>query len=103
MDTLTNDETALWHRYTGARGSFPFLDIGGRYVEVGQSVKPSVLQGLTAEQIANRLDNPSDPVAKAVDGSANVLTAAICRVTGNAPSAVCSASPVVAAGKALGG
>jgi hypothetical protein len=103
LDSIPASEASLWHRYTGQSGSFPFLYIAGRYVEIGQSVNPAVLKGLTAEEIASRLNNPSDPVAQAVDGTANVLTAAICSVTANAPVAVCSATGVVAAGKALGG
>jgi hypothetical protein len=101
LDKLTDADSALWLHYTG-RGSYPFLDIGGRYVEIGQTVDPAVLKGLSTTEIASRLNDPTDPVAKAVDGAANVLTAAICSVTSNAPSNVCTATGVTAAAKALG-
>jgi hypothetical protein len=103
LDSLPANETAIWHRYTGKQGSFPFLDIAGRYVEAGQTVDPAVLHGLTADEIASRMRNASDPVAKQIIGSANLLTAAICSATSDQPTAVCSAAGVVAAKKALSG
>lgn len=103
LDSLPANESAIWHRYTGNQGSFPFLDIAGRYVEAGQSVDPTLLKDLSAAQIASRLGDPSDPVAKEIIGSANLLTAAICAASGDQPTAVCSAGGVLAAKKALGG
>jgi hypothetical protein len=102
LDKASSAETSLWKKYTG-QGSFPFLDIGGHYVVTTPSYDPGLLKGLTAAQIAAQLADPTSPVAKAVDGAANVITAAICTVTGGAPTAVCSAAGVVAAGKRLGG
>ena len=40
--------------------------------------------------LADKLKDPNDPVAKAVDGAANVLTAAICHITQDQPASVCS-------------
>jgi hypothetical protein len=102
LDTISSANAALWHRYTG-QGSYPFLDIAGKYVEIGKTVDPALLGNLTADQIAQRLDTPSDPIAKAIDGQANVLTAAICQATNNAPAAVCTAPAVTVAAKALHG
>jgi hypothetical protein len=90
----------VWLRYTG-QGAYPFLDIAGKYVEVGKTVDPGLLTNLSADQIAQRMSDPADPVAKAIDGQANVLTAAICATTNNAPAAVCSAPAVTAAAKTL--
>jgi hypothetical protein len=61
-------------------GAVPFLDIGNRYILAGAQYDPQVLAGLSAAQIANQLSNPSSPVAQAIDGSANVIIAAIDRV-----------------------
>jgi hypothetical protein len=101
LDKPTSAESALWKKYTG-QGSFPFLDIGGRYVVRTPSYDPAVLKGLTVAQIAQQLATPSSKVARAVDGAANVITAAICRTTSNAPSSVCTAPGVVAAAQKLG-
>jgi hypothetical protein len=61
-------------------GSVPFLDIGNRYILAGAQYDPQVLAGLSATQIAAQLRNPSSPVAQAIDGSANVIVAAIDQV-----------------------
>jgi hypothetical protein len=61
-------------------GSVPFLDIGNRYILAGAQFDPQVLAGESATQIAAQLRNPSSPVAQAIDGSANVIVAAIDQV-----------------------
>jgi hypothetical protein len=58
-------------------GAVPFLDIGNRYILAGAQYNPQVLADLSATQIASQLRNPSSPVAKAIDGSARVMIAAI--------------------------
>jgi Domain of unknown function (DUF929) len=58
-------------------GAVPFLDIANRYILAGAQYSPQVLAGLSQAQIAAQLHNPSSPVAKAIDGSASVIIAAI--------------------------
>ena len=58
-------------------GAVPFLDIGNRYILAGAQFDPQVLAGLSATQIAAQLRDPASPVAQAIDGSANVIIAAI--------------------------
>lgn len=84
--------------YTDAQsaGAIPFVDIGGTYVLSGAGYSPQVLQGLTRDQIAAKLSNPSDPVTQAIVGHANYLTAAICVATQNKPAEVCSESTIQA-------
>lgn len=94
LDKATPAEEALLQKYGG---SFPLLDIGGRSVQVGASYKPELLHGLEWEQISAALADPTSPLARGIDGSANVLTAALCTLTGNQPSKVCSAPAVRAA------
>jgi len=85
-------------------GSFPFIDFGNKLMQSGSGYtdQPLVLAGLTAQEIASDLHNAKSPVAQAEDGSANYFTAAICSMTGNQPSSVCSASYVKAAQKKAG-
>jgi thiol-disulfide isomerase/thioredoxin len=87
---------------SGQPGSIPFLDIAGRYVQAGSQYSPQLLAGLTQEQVAADLADPSNPVAKAIDGAANSLVAAICTATGGKPVAVCSAAGTKAASVKLG-
>ena len=61
-------------------GAVPFLDIGNRYVLAGAQYDPQVLAGLSAAQIAAQLRDPASPVAQAIDGSAQVIVAAINQV-----------------------
>ena len=84
------------------QGSIPFLDIANRYVVVGASFSPQVLQGLSRSQIAAQLSNPSSTVAQAIDGTANDITAAISAVTGNQPSSVGSSAAIAAIAQKLG-
>jgi hypothetical protein len=84
-----------------AAGGLPFLDLGGRYVLSGASYNPQTLAGMDWTQIAAALSNPSSPVAQAVGGSANAITAALCTLTGDKPAAVCTSSAVTAAKGAL--
>ncbi len=84
-----------------SEGSIPFIDIGGKYIVSGASYDPQVLQGKTHAQIADALADPNSPIAKAVDGTANVITAAVCATTKGAPTTVCQSSGVQAATAAL--
>jgi uncharacterized protein DUF929 len=88
--------------YTGQQaGSIPFVDIAGRYLNVGASYSPQLLAGMTHQQVAAALSDPHSAVAQAVDGTANAITAAICQATGGKPSSVCTAPGVKAAGAKL--
>lgn len=94
LQTPTAEQQALLVKYDSASGgSIPFIDFGNRYTSVGASYDPGVLTGLTWSQIAGDLHNPASPVAKAVLGTANYMTAAICGLTGNQPASACT--PVV--------
>jgi Domain of unknown function (DUF929) len=66
-------------------GAVPFLDIANRYILAGAQYNPQVLAGLSAAQIASKLSNPSSPVAQAIDGSAQVIVAAIDQVLHDEP------------------
>ena len=79
--------------------SFPFIDIGNKYIANGASYDPGTLKGMTQQQIADMLKDPSSDQAKGILGSANVISAAICQLTNNQPANVCS-SPGVQAGAA---
>jgi hypothetical protein len=107
LDQLTAADNKTFQTYdqppyiTGSAGGIPFLDLGGSYVSSGASFDPQLLAGMSHRQVAAALADPTSPVAKAVDGSANVLTAALCEVTGQQPAAVCAAPGVAAAATTL--
>lgn len=101
LDRLTPEQQQILSAQDPG-GGIPFLDLGGRYVVSGASYDPQVLQGRTHEQIARALADPGSPVARAVDGTANVLTASLCELTGGQPAEVCTSTGVTAAAAALG-
>ena len=89
---LTIAEQAVMSAYDPA-GSIPFVDIGNAYAQLSvlPPYGPQDLAGLTWSQIAASVGDPSASLAKGIDGSANYLTAAICRVTANEPASACTA------------
>jgi hypothetical protein len=94
LQSTTSAQQALMSTYD-TQGSIPFVDIGNKYVQVGNPTGfgPQVLTGKSWSQIAAALKQPSSPIAKGVDGAANYITAAICKLTSNQPATACT--PVV--------
>lgn len=90
-------------QYTGSSGGIPFVMIGNLYAWAGASYDPAVLEGKSFDRIANELWIAKTDVAQAINGSANMITAQICRLTGNQPADVCSASYIQQAQSALSG
>ena len=76
----------------GGSGSIPFIDFANQAVVSGASYSPQLLVGKSAEQVAAALSTPSDPIAQAVDGTANAFTTLLCGLTGDQPAAVCTAT-----------
>lgn len=76
--------------------SIPFVDFGNRYAFAGAMYLPSALSGDSWQGIAGNLQQPDTAQARAIIGSANLITAAVCRLTGNQPQSVC-ASPSISA------
>jgi thiol-disulfide isomerase/thioredoxin len=92
----TAAEAALMSKYdppqSGSGNPFPFVDIGNQYLVIGAQYLPSTLANLTWAQVAADIRDPGSAVAQGVDGTANSITAAICKITKNAPAAVCNSA-----------
>jgi hypothetical protein len=82
-------------------GGIPFIDFANKYHEDGAFIDPSILQGLTHEQIAQSLGNPVASPAQTILVAANYYSAVICKLTNNQPSSVCSMPVVKQAARAL--
>jgi hypothetical protein len=89
LQKTTAAQTATWGKVGGSQ-SYPFVDFGNKYKITGPSFDPAVLKGLSQAQIASQLANPKSKVAQAINGAANAITAAICGMTNNQPSTVCT-------------
>ncbi len=107
LQNLTSAQTALMAKYDAAPYTsepdhpYPFVDIGNQYLVISAQYLPSTLAHLTWAQVAADIRNPSSSVAQAVDGTANSLTAAICKITKNAPAAVCNSAAAKAGAGSL--
>jgi hypothetical protein len=103
LDKLTGTDNALVDKYDqppyvqGSSGGIPFIDIGGKYVSSGATYDPGLLAGMSHAAVAKAMNDPSSKVGQAIDGSANLFTAAICQTTGSKPAAVCQSPGVRAA------
>ncbi len=89
MTCLGAAEGWIVSRYNKARG-VPFLDFGNKYVLVGSSFLPMVLLQQTWSQIAATLRNARNMTGRAILGTANYITAAICGLTGDQPASACT-------------
>lgn len=89
QQTTTSDQQSVMTQYDASQG-IPFIDLGNQYVFVSSQFLPSAINGLSWTQIASQLDSPTSGVAKNIDGAANVLTTALCKIDGGQPSSVCS-------------
>jgi Domain of unknown function (DUF929) len=97
LQTPTSAQLGLLTKYdappyiaSSGAGSIPFLDFGNKYVSIGVSYANTALNGLTWSTIAADLHNPNSTAAKAIDGTANMFTAGICKMTGNQPASACT-------------
>jgi hypothetical protein len=101
LRTPTAEQAALIQKYdappyTSSAGGIPFMDLGNRRVLSGATYQPDALQNLSWQQIVDLLHDPNSVQARAILGTANLITAAICEITADQPAGVCS-SPTIKA------
>ncbi len=97
LQAPTAEQNAILTKYDGppqvpqaSAGSIPFIDFGNKFMASGASYSYTVLQGKTYAQVAAALKDPASPIAKGAVGTANMITAAICKLTGNKPATACT-------------
>lgn len=108
LDKLSAADQKIFSTYNAppyvpanSAGSIPFIDIGGKYIQAGASYDPGVLSKKTHLEIAAAMQDPSTDIAKGAVGAANVITAAVCKITDNKPANVCDSAGVKAAAAKL--
>jgi thiol-disulfide isomerase/thioredoxin len=100
--SLNGNESSLFSQYgtcaaSGESGDIPFVDIANAYVaNCGAQFSLPQIAGESWTQIASQLGTPNSMVAQEIDGAANTLIAAICKVDGGQPSSVCGQSYAMA-------
>ena len=95
LQTPTSAQAALGQAYdpgTGNGGAIPFIDLGNKYVQVGNlsPLSPTLLAGKSWSQVGAAMNDPSSSLGKAIIGNANYMTAAICKLTNNQPTTACT-------------
>lgn len=89
LQALNSTETAIVSKYDPG-GGIPFMDFANNSVEFGSPYSdPTILGTENWTTIAAKLYNTSSVESRAIVGSANLFTAAICRADGNQPASVC--------------
>lgn len=106
LDQLSTADGKIFDKYDfppyfDSKGAIPFIDFGGSYASQGASYTPQLFSGKTQQQVADQITDPSTDISKSVIGTADVFTAAICQLTHNQPSNVCTSPGVTAARAAL--
>jgi hypothetical protein len=97
LQKMTAAQQALLNKYDvppyvsqQAAGAIPFIDFGNKFMISGASYSPQVLQGKTWSEVASSLSDPSSPISQGAVGAANLITAALCKLTGNQPASACT-------------
>jgi Domain of unknown function (DUF929) len=96
LQTPTAAQQALVNQYdpgaNGYAGAIPYIDMGNKYVEVGNlsPYSPTVIDGKTWSEIGAALSQPKSAIAQGILGSANYMTAGICKMTNNQPASACT-------------
>jgi hypothetical protein len=80
---------AQYDEIFGCPAAVPFVDVADRWTTIGSYPDPTQINGLSWEQIAAAMSDPSSPVAQYIDGAAEILAAQLCQVTGQQPAGVC--------------
>jgi len=93
LQTPTASERQLVSSYDPG-GTIPFIDVANRYAMTGAMYTPDTLSGMSLRAVADALKDPSSTQAKAIIGSANLTTAAICKANADQPGTVCSSSAI---------
>jgi uncharacterized protein DUF929 len=93
LQTPSPTDQQLIDRYDSG-GTIPFLDFGNHYASTGAYYVPDTISGMSWLALADTLQQPDSAQAKAIIGSANLITAAICKTNGDQPASVCSSATI---------
>ncbi len=91
LQTPTSAQQTIGQTYDPT-GSIPFIDLGNKYVQVGNlsPLSPTLLTGKSWAQVGAAMNDPSSSLGKAEIGNANYMTAGICKLTNNLPATACT-------------
>jgi hypothetical protein len=88
-------------QFNSAATGIPFQDVGNKALFAGPSYSPGALSGLTRNEIAANLSDPTNPTTQAILSASNYMSATVCAIDGQQPSSVCTSKGVTEAASAL--
>ncbi|WP_433608987.1 DUF929 family protein [Dactylosporangium sp. CA-139114] len=101
LDQLTPAQQQVLAKYNAppyvpqdSAGAIPFMDFANKAIQAGASYSPQLLANHTHQQVLDAIKDPNSQLGRAIDGSANAMTALLCKITGNQPADVCSSAAV---------
>jgi hypothetical protein len=103
LETPTADEAKLLDSLDVSsdgktQGGIPFIDYGNKFAQVdGANYTPQLLAGMTQDQVAAAIAQPTSKVGAAILGTANVISSYICQIDGAKPASVCTSTGVATA------
>ena len=100
LQTPSSGDQDLMSRYDSG-GTIPFIDFGNHFASTGAYYSPETIGGMSWLALAETMQQPDSTQAKAIIGSANLMTAAICKMNGDQPASVCSSATIQNLEKAL--
>lgn len=106
LESMNKAQNAIFSKfdappYSPGYGSIPFVYVDGQYLVTRPLLMPNLLSGMDWDQTVASLKNPQSNLFQSVMPQINAFTAAICRLDGGNPDAVCSAPGVTAGNGAL--
>lgn len=103
LQQLTAAQASLVQKYNAApyvpsdsAGSIPFVDFANQAIVSGASYSPKLLAGKSQADVAAAIKDPTSDISKSIGGTANAITALLCKLTGAQPSTVCTTKAVTA-------
>lgn len=91
LQTLNETENNIINTINPA-GGIPFIDFANLSFVSGSTYSPLVLQNKNWSVVMAQLNQTNSTIAQSIIGSANLITAQICKATNNTPASVCSQS-----------
>jgi hypothetical protein len=100
LQELTGDNLAIFQKHN-PEGGIPWITYGGTHATSGATVKASLFEGATYDQLIAGVLDPSSEIGKSVDAQINAITAQTCALTKGQPANVCTSKAVMTAAPLL--
>jgi hypothetical protein len=90
LQTVPTNYSAVFLQYGGG---YPFINFGDKYLLAGALYAPQNLEGRDWSNVLGQIKTNST-LGNDVKAAANVITALVCKLTGDQPMEVCNQSPI---------